>query len=337
MIILTDGTVFLDTFGEKIEQLKKALDVSVDVDAYDLIEQLKGVEVIIPAIKSLVQAIDEIDVPKVPESIKVEGMDEATDKMVEATSKMVEASKLLEKISEIDLPAVEVNVKSVSKQEANKIADKVDKLVKSNENTVSSNTKLYDNVIASIDSLVKAVIDNSNTPVKQATGDYIPVRRVRKAGNVLIFDDDAYSGSSGGGGGIPTSLTRNDSQALAIVNSDGTGVDNSSVIYDNYEPVTPKFAIISESNSGSNEVVAAVTGKKIRILSYAFVSSGTVNAKWQSASNDISGLMYFIANTGISAGYNPKGHFQTAAGEALNLNLSGSVAVGGHITYIEVD
>lgn len=97
-----------------------------------------------------------------------------------------------------------------------------------------------------------------------------------------------------------------------------------------------KFAKITASSSGANEVVAAVTGKKIVVLSYFLSASGTVNAKWQRASTDITGLHYMVANNQVPVAFSPVGHFETAAGEALNLNLSGAVAVGGHLVYVEV-
>lgn len=104
------------------------------------------------------------------------------------------------------------------------------------------------------------------------------------------------------------------------------------------DQVTPKFAVISASSSGDNTLVTGVASKKLRVLSYVLVANAAVNAKFQSATGgDISGLLYCAANTGASSGFSPVGHFQTAAGEDLQLNLSGAVAVGGHLTYIEVD
>lgn len=99
--------------------------------------------------------------------------------------------------------------------------------------------------------------------------------------------------------------------------------------------VTPKYKVISLSATGT--VVAAVPGKKIRVISYVIMASGTVNTKWQShvAPTDLGGLLYLVANTGAVSGYNPSGHFETVVSEALDLNLSGSVAVGGHLTYVE--
>lgn len=103
-----------------------------------------------------------------------------------------------------------------------------------------------------------------------------------------------------------------------------------------------KFAKIDASSSGSNTIVAAVTGKKIRVLSYVIIAAGAVTAKWQSATTDISGGMALAANGGAAPSVSvlsPGGTFgvlQTEPGEALNLNLSGAVSVGGHLVYIEV-
>jgi hypothetical protein len=98
-----------------------------------------------------------------------------------------------------------------------------------------------------------------------------------------------------------------------------------------------KYAVISTSATAS--VVAAVAGKKIRVLGYVLSAAGTVNVKWQShvTPTNLSGLLYMVANTAISSTPSPLGLFETVAGEALDLNLSASVAVGGHVTYIEVD
>ena len=106
---------------------------------------------------------------------------------------------------------------------------------------------------------------------------------------------------------------------------------------DNNEPLTPKFAVITASSSGNNEVVAAVTGKRIRVLAYNYVSAGTVNAAWRDgASTVIGGLGYWVVNTGKVVPFNPAGWFQTTAGVALNLNLSAAIAVGGELVYVEV-
>lgn len=112
--------------------------------------------------------------------------------------------------------------------------------------------------------------------------------------------------------------------------------NETSTIYSGTTALTPKYAIITASSSGNTAVVSAVSGKKIRVIGYYLMANGAVNVKWQSATTDKTGLIYLIANTGISVGYNPVGWFETAASEALNINLSASIAVGGTLVYLEV-
>lgn len=104
-----------------------------------------------------------------------------------------------------------------------------------------------------------------------------------------------------------------------------------------------KFAAINASASGSNAIVAAVTGKRIRVVSYVIVAAGAVTATWQSASTALSGPMSLASSGGASASVGilapggAYGLFQTEAGEALNLSLGGAVTVAGHLCYIEVN
>ena len=100
-----------------------------------------------------------------------------------------------------------------------------------------------------------------------------------------------------------------------------------------------KFAAISLAASGA--LVAAVTGKRIRVLSYVLVAVTKTAVKFQSSTGnvDLTGAMTCGTTSdsgGVSSGFNPAGHFQTAAGDALNLNLGTSVQVSGHLTYQEV-
>lgn len=110
-------------------------------------------------------------------------------------------------------------------------------------------------------------------------------------------------------------------------------------IYDGTTALTPKFAAIAASSSGNNTIVAAVTSKKIRVLAYNLIGNGAVNAKFQTGAGgtDLTGLKYIAAaGGGICAPYCSVGWFETASGALLNLNLSGAVAVGGEIVYVEV-
>jgi len=68
------------------------------------------------------------------------------------------------------------------------------------------------------------------------------------------------------------------------------------------------------------------------------VANAAVNVKFQSrtAPTDVSGLFYLAANGGFVLGNSDGGWFQTLPGEALDINLSGAVPVGGVLVYMEV-
>lgn len=97
------------------------------------------------------------------------------------------------------------------------------------------------------------------------------------------------------------------------------------------------IAAIAASSSGDNAIVAAVTGKKIRVRQ-VHLSNGVAtaqNAKWRSGTTDLTGLFYSAAvgAFGGASAVNPDYLFETVAGAALNLNLSAATAVGGFVVY----
>lgn len=102
--------------------------------------------------------------------------------------------------------------------------------------------------------------------------------------------------------------------------------------------VTPKYAVIDAATSGDNTLVAAVTSKKVRVLSLFLVASGAVNVRFESGAGGtaLTGQMNLVANTGFVLPYNPAGWFETASNTLLNLELSGAISVDGSLTYIEV-
>lgn len=101
-----------------------------------------------------------------------------------------------------------------------------------------------------------------------------------------------------------------------------------------------KYAAISASASGNNTIIAASTGQKIVVVSYVVIAAGPVSITWKSgASSSLSGAMALAANGGAAPSAGPLapsgvvGMMETASGEALVLNLSAAVAVGGHLAY----
>ena len=94
-------------------------------------------------------------------------------------------------------------------------------------------------------------------------------------------------------------------------------------------------AVIDHATTGDNEIVAAVSGKSIRVLDYAYVCAGAVTVRFEAGASGtaLTGQMSYGANGGINKGYNPNGHFTLPVGIALNMELGGNVSVDGHLQY----
>lgn len=101
--------------------------------------------------------------------------------------------------------------------------------------------------------------------------------------------------------------------------------------------LTPRFAAVSAAASGENTVLAAQSGKRLRVLAYTLVAEGPVAAQWRSGSGAaLSGAMALCTNGSLSPAFCPAGLLETGVGEALLLHLSAASGVRGHVTYVEV-
>lgn len=102
-----------------------------------------------------------------------------------------------------------------------------------------------------------------------------------------------------------------------------------------------KRAAISVSSSGDNTIIAAVTGKAIRVLGVVLIGAGDVDVRFESGAGGtaLTGVMSLAADgNGFVLPICPNEDlywFETAAGSLLNLELSGAVAVAGCIIYYE--
>lgn len=90
------------------------------------------------------------------------------------------------------------------------------------------------------------------------------------------------------------------------------------------------------SGTTSTDIVAAVTGRKIRVLAMLYSQASATSLKFQSnATTDLTGAFTTsAANLNGNLPYNPFGWFQTAAGEKLNYVPATAVATHVTITYI---
>lgn len=100
-----------------------------------------------------------------------------------------------------------------------------------------------------------------------------------------------------------------------------------------------RTALVNATASGNTEVVAAVTGKKIRVINYLVTNddASKVRVHFQSATTAISATQTCAPTGGGHTRQCTQGWaFETVAGEALNLNLSGAALVGGDIGYVTI-
>ena len=87
----------------------------------------------------------------------------------------------------------------------------------------------------------------------------------------------------------------------------------------------------------ASQVVAAVTGKRIRVLAVALVTGGTATtAVFNSAADAISMTFQNAANGGAVLPHNPIGWFETDAGEALTVTTGAGSTTGIQVVYVPV-
>jgi hypothetical protein len=106
--------------------------------------------------------------------------------------------------------------------------------------------------------------------------------------------------------------------------------------------VSPKFAFANISASSTDSsIVAAVSSKRIRVLSYVVVNGSsatdiTFNSKPAGAGSAITSKKSLAGNGGLAPAPGPWGHFQTSSGEGLTATTSSGSTIGVDIVYIEV-
>ena len=100
-----------------------------------------------------------------------------------------------------------------------------------------------------------------------------------------------------------------------------------------------KNAGVTATASGNTQVVAAVPGKIIRVITVVLnnADASTVKIRFQSATTNITDPQELsVEGGGFAKNEWPGFYCETAVGEALNLNLSGAGDVGGKVGYILV-
>lgn len=102
--------------------------------------------------------------------------------------------------------------------------------------------------------------------------------------------------------------------------------------------LTPLSVGFGVASSGTNTVVAAVSGKSIRVLAIEGIATAAVtvyfkdsngNVLWSTAANP----QALAANGGFVLPYSPIGWMQTDPGATLQVVLGGAQAFSGGVVY----
>jgi hypothetical protein len=101
--------------------------------------------------------------------------------------------------------------------------------------------------------------------------------------------------------------------------------------------VTPQYATVSTSSSGTTSLVSAVSGKKVYVLRYSISSNGTTNVNLQSHTTTAltTKLNYLTQFASAGGAYCQTAIVATAAGEGLDINNSAAVAISVDLTYVQ--
>lgn len=100
-------------------------------------------------------------------------------------------------------------------------------------------------------------------------------------------------------------------------------------------------AVIQVNNNGDNELVAAVTDKKIKVVYFYLVAATAVTVRFEAGAGGeaLTGQMSFGDNGGMVSANNARRVMKlpSTAGANLNLELNGAVTVSGYLQYVLVD
>ena len=86
MQITSDGESFIELLEATVNELKDTLNLGVEFNNLDeLIEQLGQIKILVEPIESLRKQIAEMEIPEIPESVEIKGLDEFRSMLKEAT------------------------------------------------------------------------------------------------------------------------------------------------------------------------------------------------------------------------------------------------------------
>ena len=133
-------------------------------------------------------------------------------------------------------------------------------------------------------------------------------------------------------GGTSAELLLGDASASVPVAQDTSAILNGPT------RLTPKFASFAVQTSGNNTLVAAVSGKKIRVLSLIAIGADVIAFESGADGTALTGDMDLAsASAPLVLPFNPVGWLETASNTLLNMEIgTGGTDISGCLTYVEV-
>jgi hypothetical protein len=113
----------------------------------------------------------------------------------------------------------------------------------------------------------------------------------------------------------------------------GTNADPYVVAHDVFSSVVKSAFIIA---SGNADLIAAVTGKKLKVLAIAVTASDACTIQIQSAGSTDKTPPWHIAPSGNLTLASELGLFESGTGEKLNVVLDGTASYTAFVSYREV-
>jgi len=121
----------------------------------------------------------------------------------------------------------------------------------------------------------------------------------------------------------------------AYVKATGAGTNADPYVVNNdIVASTIKSAIIT--GSGNADVIAAVSGSKLRVMSFAITSLSGCTVKLQSGGTTDKTPPFHLGANGNIALSNPLGIFESNSGEKINAVISGTTTYSVLLAYREV-
>ncbi len=110
----------------------------------------------------------------------------------------------------------------------------------------------------------------------------------------------------------------------------------SDALRDGQGAATMPVKLASVSFTSSGDLVALVSGSRIRVVSIVLVASGSLTVQLTDGTNSVNltGAMSMVVGVPLVLPWNPHGWVQTAVSGKLSVVQSGSGTVSGCLTYV---